>query len=80
MFCYSDVWLLTTGLNKGASNVVGRSLYRRRLLYKQASKPVVIGLNSWCMLSESTWDELIEVRNVYTVRISMPYVFLEIGS
>ncbi|UJR16241.1 hypothetical protein I4U23_003149 [Adineta vaga] len=52
------VWFLTTGLNKGVSNVIGQSLYRHQLLYPQTSKSVVIGMTHWGTVTQHTRNVL----------------------
>lgn len=69
------VWLLTTGLNKGVSKLIGQSVHRYRLLNEKSSKPTLIGLTSWGTVTEHT-------RNVlkYQVRFITVKMFLRIIS
>lgn len=48
------MWVLTTGLNKGVPNVVGRSVQRRQLLTPNSSEYTVIGFTGWEAISEYT--------------------------
>ena len=64
---YLGVWLLTTGLNKGVSKLIGQCVHRYRLLSKVSSKPTMIGLTSWGTVTEHTRDVLkwqVEVSTV----------------
>ncbi|CAF0830978.1 unnamed protein product [Rotaria sordida] len=49
-----SVWLLTTGLNQGASKLIGQSVHRFTLLNKNLSEPTIIGMTSWGTLTEHT--------------------------
>ena len=57
------VWFLTTGLNIGASKVIGQSVSRYALLSDKPPKHTLIGLTSWACVSERTRQLL--KRQVY---------------
>jgi hypothetical protein len=69
---FIGVWVLTTGLNKGVSKLVGRSLYNRALLNEQVLKPVVIGLTSWGTVTERTRHVIKnQVKDVFVCTMSV---------
>ncbi len=57
---YVDVWILTTGLNSGVSNLIGQGIHRNALLNENMWKPVVIGMSHWGTISEYTRQMLKE--------------------
>ncbi|CAF2997434.1 unnamed protein product [Rotaria sp. Silwood2] len=49
-----DVWILTTGLNSGVSNLISQGVHRNKLLNENIWKPIVIGMSHWGTISEYT--------------------------
>ncbi len=60
------MWLLSTGLNSGVSQVIGQSVERHTLLTEEKANYTLIGLTSWGCLSERTRE--VFRRQVYILR------------
>ncbi|CAF0984122.1 unnamed protein product [Adineta steineri] len=54
----SNAWILTTGINNGASKLIGEGISHYRLLKSNPNKTVCIGLTKWGTINESTRFEL----------------------
>jgi len=52
------VWLLTTGLNNGVSQLIGQSVHRNKVLDANNFNPTLIGLTGWRTVTEHTRDVL----------------------